>query len=107
MYKFELKQSGIFEGREIKIFQNDFYEIEVNGTFARIAKLDWNNKYIPDLSIIKESFKDKLYSKLTIQTTSYGSLEIEEINKIIEALNVAKESVQEAEKLLKELNLMK
>ena len=106
MYKFELKQSGIVEGREIKFFQNDFYEIEVNRTFIRIAKLDWNDKYLPDLSIIKKSFKDKLYSEVTIQTASYGSLNVEGINKIIDGLNVAKESVKEAKKLLKELNLM-
>ena len=60
---------------------------------------------MPDLSIIKKSFKDKLYSEVTIQTASYGSLNVEGINKIIDCLNVAKETVQEAKKTFKRIKL--
>ena len=104
--KFELKESGIVKEREIKVYENKYYILDFDGSLARVSRKDWNLKYIPDISIYQE-WKTSEVKEVTIQTTSYGSLGVEDIEKVIEGLQIAKESAQEVEKLLKELNLMK
>ena len=104
--KFELKESGIVSKREIKVYENEYYILDFDGSLARISRKDWNLKYIPDI-LIHQDWKTNEVKELTIQTTSYGSLGVEDINKVIEGLQIAKESVQEIEKILKELGLLK
>lgn len=103
-FKFELKETVIDKERKIKLYQNSFYGIEIDGTFVYVSKLFIKNEFLPELYLYRENGQ---YKTVKIQTISYGSLEIAEIEKMIENLNIAKESAIELEKLLRELNLIK
>lgn len=73
------------------------YEDGTSWTDYRVSH-DWTEKYLPDI-YYERRFGEKT-GHFEIQTTSYGSLPSEEIDKVVEAYRDAQEVVELAEKLL-------
>lgn len=99
MFKF------VEENEWVKIYETKgyFLMIEKEENSYRPAYLKPNGEYFPDIYI---DFKMKKFDGITIQTTSYGSKVVEEIESIIDGYKAAIEVAKYLEVALKDGNIL-
>ena len=90
-------------GAEITIYENDYYTVKkvvgVNDYIdVVITAKDKIDNYIHDIYIEENSDTFEI-TGFEIQTTSYGALKTEEIEKVVEGYNIAIKTVKELEKI--------
>lgn len=90
-------------GAEITVYENDYYTVKkvvgVNDYIdVVITAKDKIDNYIHDIYIEENSDTFEI-TGFEIQTTSYGALKTEEIEKVVEGYNIAIKTVKELEKI--------
>lgn len=112
MCKFRLTVDDDLNKNDIKhrkIYESENYKLRIfnkeNG-FNDIALFTQSkNKYIPCL-YLRMTDDYEYVSHIDIEVTGYGALEVDEIKKMMNAFNIALESIEEIEKILEENNLL-
>lgn len=86
----------IEENNNIKIYKGEHYDIREkkysDGTITLNIIKKNNNSFVPKIYIVENIRADKL-EKFEIQTTSYGSLESKDIEKIIEGYKIFRRKI--------------
>ena len=90
----------ITEDKEIKYYQNQYYEIRLrkhmNYKSVNINRL--SGYYIPVIEVIEDNDNYDIVD-FRIQTTSYGALSIEQIKEITKGYEIAIATVRQLEKM--------
>ena len=97
----EIKRLNNEDGAHV-LYEIGAYEVshsKYNSGYERICvdKKVWNEEYLPDIYYNDDCFGSGK-KELKIQTTSYGALNIEEIDKMMEKLKEAQMVVKELTK---------
>lgn len=109
--KFKLIKEINKENWNNKIYSNGYYNVSIrknNYIDVVICKcdneeIDINIKYLPTIFINTDLYTDEyIIEDMTIQTTSYGTLSVKEIEEVVKGYNIALETVKELKELLKE-----
>ncbi|WP_346961349.1 hypothetical protein [Clostridium sp.] len=90
----------------VKVYENDYYSLRIfyykNGYISKDLRKNIEGKsdcYTPHLHL--EENNNFLVEEITIETCSYGSMNSEEIQRIIEGYQIAIESVRELKEIVK------
>ena len=91
-----LKERNIENGRIVQVYEVGSYEVAVRGPkdisggriFVDIQrKSGYNGRYLPFLSVFdREDENDNILMDIHVETTSYGSLSLDEIAHFMEAM---------------------
>lgn len=88
-----------------ELYENDYYILEIvyydsNYVNYRVFKKE-NNKYIPSI-YIDTDINSNIINSIKCETTSYGSVDTDILELIIEGLQIGKNSIEELKELLNE-----
>lgn len=96
-----LKHSIVTSDKYSKdIYENSFYTVEeINNKWGYSYNCTTKDKYIPDIYIKSNLDDNSLIDFISIQTTSYGTMEVEEIEKVIKGYQIAVETVKQLKEI--------
>jgi len=91
------------EGYEIEVYESEYYQLRLETKLNRGCKIvrmsHLSGEYMPTIYVFNDDADNNF--EIKIQTSSYGSLELDDIQKVINGYEIAVAHINEIKEILK------